>query len=73
MDSHKNMIPIWFFIGVLLVAYGLLITSAGIYELWSPPEKPVVLAKLHVGIWWGLFCLGLGIFYTLRFRPKQSK
>lgn len=73
MHSHKKMIPIWFFIGVLLTAYGVLITGAGIYELWYPPEKPVVLAGLHVGIWWGLVCLGMGVLYTLKYRPGRDE
>jgi hypothetical protein len=49
----EGFISIWFFIGVLLTAYGILITGSGIYELVSPPEHPVVLENLHAGIWWG--------------------
>ena len=68
---HKpGMISIWFFIGVLLVAYGLLTCGAGIYEYLVPPTAPTVLANLHAGIWWGALILALGVFYTLRFRPK---
>ncbi len=49
----KGFISIWFFIGVLLTAYGVLITASGFYELVSPPAHAVVLANLHAGIWWG--------------------
>jgi hypothetical protein len=35
-----------------------------------PPTAPTVLANLHAGIWWGAIILALGLFYTLRFRPK---
>jgi hypothetical protein len=66
------MLSIWFFIGVLLLAYGLLIFGAGVYELTSPPEHPVVRADLHAGIWWGALLLVLGVVYTLRFRPGKS-
>ena len=45
MHEHKGMISIWFFIGVLLLFYGILIGGAGIYELRNPPEHPVVLAE----------------------------
>ena len=48
---RSGMISIWFFIGVLLLIYGILILGAGLYGLAHPPE--VVLAKLHAGIWWG--------------------
>jgi hypothetical protein len=65
------MLSIWFFIGVLLLAYGVLITGAGLYELSNPPEHPVVRADLHAGIWWGALLLVLGGIYTVRFRPSK--
>ena len=68
----KSFISIWFFIGVLLTAYGVLITASGFYELVSPPAHPVVLAKLHAGIWWGLVLLAIGLFYTIRFFPRKQ-
>lgn len=68
----KNFISIWFFIGVLLTAYGLLITGSGLYELVSPPAHPVVLANLHAGIWWGAVLLAIGLFYTIRFFPRKQ-
>jgi hypothetical protein len=45
--TRTGMIPIWFFIGVLLLVYGILILGAGLHELSSPPEHPVVLSNLH--------------------------
>jgi hypothetical protein len=69
---HKpGMISIWFFIGVLLVAYGLLISGAGVYDYVTPPTTPTVLAELHPGIWWGALILVIGLFYSWRFRPKS--
>jgi hypothetical protein len=71
---HKSgMISIWFFIGVLLVAYGVLILGAGIYELVVPESAPTVLAELHAGIWWGGLILALGGFYTWRFYPRAER
>jgi hypothetical protein len=70
---HKaGMISIWFFIGVLLVAYGLLTLGAGLYELVAPPAQPTVLANLHAGIWWGGVILAMGAFYSWRFRPRAD-
>ena len=68
---RPGMLSIWFFIGVLLLAYGVLITGAGLYELSNPPEHPVVRADLHAGIWWGALLLVLGGIYTVRFRPSK--
>jgi hypothetical protein len=66
------MLSIWFFIGLLLLAYGILILGAGIYELSNPPEHPVVLANLHAGIWWGALLTVLGLIYTLKFKPRRG-
>jgi hypothetical protein len=73
MVEGKGFISIWFFIGVLLLAYGIVITAAGIYGLSHPPEQHVVLENLHAGIWWGLVLLLIGAFYTLRFFPRRNK
>src|SRR5450759_624400 len=69
---RKGMVSIWFFIGALLLLYGILITGAGLYELSNPPAHPVVHAELHAGIWWGAILLILGIFYSVKFRPGRA-
>ncbi|HWC99932.1 MAG TPA: hypothetical protein VG456_24400 [Candidatus Sulfopaludibacter sp.] len=66
------MISIWFFIGVLMLIYGILILGSGLLELSSPPEHPVVLANLHAGIWWGALMIVLGAIYTFRFSPGRK-
>jgi hypothetical protein len=73
MHEHKGMISIWFFIGVLLLFYGIVIAAAGLYELSNPPEHPVVLSGLHAGIWWGFLMVILGGWYTAHFRPKGTR
>lgn len=70
---RPGMISIWFFIGLLLLVYGMLILGAGVYDLVSPPEHPVVLANLHAGIWWGVLLVLLGGLYSVRFSPKREK
>ncbi|HLJ17270.1 MAG TPA: hypothetical protein VKV15_22435 [Bryobacteraceae bacterium] len=69
--AAKKQIPVWFFIGVLLSIYGVLILGAGLDELASPPERVVVLENLHVAIWWGAFILVLGAVYVWAFRPGE--
>lgn len=68
----SGILSIWFFIGVLLTLYGLLITATGLLELVSPPAHPPVLANLHATLWWGLVLLLIGLFYFVRFFPKKS-
>jgi hypothetical protein len=65
-------ISIWFFIGVLLTVYGLMILSYGIWELVTGRLADVVLANLHAPVWWGALMLVLGLFYSLRFRPGKA-
>lgn len=67
------MISIWFFIGVLLLAYGILVLGAGIYDVIAPPANPVVLNSLHAGVWWGALLIVLGAFYSWRFSPWKGK
>ena len=67
-------IPIWFFIGVLLVAYGLMIFGYGVYE-WNTGSYPPLLqlTNLHTPIWWGGLLIVLGVTYILIFRPRREK
>jgi len=68
-----GFISIWFFIGTLLTAYGVLIFGTGLYELSSPPANAPVLFKLHASIWWGALLLLIGLIYFIRFFPKKLK
>ena len=69
---RRAHVSIWYFIGLLLDIYGVLILGASLYDLASPPEHPVVLANLHAGIWWGALLLILGLVYTMAFSPKRA-
>jgi hypothetical protein len=65
-------VPIWFFIGALLFAYGLLILGTGIHNLLVPPQRPVAMSGLHADVWWGILLLVLGGFYAFRFFPRRD-
>ena len=69
---HGSGIPIWFFIGVLLTVYGVLILGYGLMELATGQTANVILANLHAPIWWGATLLALGLFYGVRFRPRRN-
>jgi hypothetical protein len=70
---HNSGISIWFFIGVLLTIYGVLILGYGIFELITKTTANVVLANLHAPVWWGAILLALGLFYSVRFKPGQAE
>jgi hypothetical protein len=65
MRGHTS---IWFFSGILLLSYGILIMGTGIWELSHPPAVEPVLWQLHAPIWWGGLMTAAGLFYTIRFR-----
>ncbi len=80
MPERKHFISIWFFIGLQLGIYGVLILGSGIYEVLSPPAAAVqggiernIMAHLHAALWWGALLLALGLFYSLNFRPGREK
>ncbi len=70
----ENQIPIWFFIGGLLLIYGILITAAGLYALVVPPpmETRVALYQFHADIWWGGLMTIVGALYCIKFRPWRE-
>jgi hypothetical protein len=70
MEQHS--ISVWFFIGLLLTIYGLLILATAVHELLVPPSTQVAMAHLHIGIWWGAGMLIFGLVYLIRFRPKRN-
>lgn len=66
-------LSIWFFIGLSLLVNGVLICGAGVYELFSPPQDPVVLFSLHAPVWWGGLLAVLGGVYCYHFSPSRER
>jgi hypothetical protein len=58
------MISIWIFIGTLLIVYGFLILGEGVWELFFPPARQVVLAELRAPLWWGSLLLIVGAVFV---------
>ncbi len=69
---EEHQIPIWFFVGLLLTIYGILIFGCGIYNWVHPPEHPVKLAELHADVWWGALLVVIGLIYTFKYRPTKN-
>lgn len=67
----RNLISIWFFIGVLVLVYGVIILGAAFFAGGSG-ERQVVLQELRVDIWWGSLMTVLGLVYTIKFRPRKQ-
>ena len=71
MTEKHEIIPVWFFVGVLFLVYGVLIFVSGLTEWSHPPDT--VLSNLHAPVWWGGLMIVLGILYCGKFRPRGSK
>jgi hypothetical protein len=67
----RASMSIWFFAGIMLLAYGVVILAAGLWELGHPLAHPPALAQLHAPIWWGALLAISGTFYTVKFWPSK--
>ena len=70
MSEKHHIIPVWFFVGVLLLVYGVLIFVTGLTEWSNPPAT--VLAETHASVWWGGLLIVLGGTYCFLFRPGRN-
>ncbi|MGD0481779.1 MAG: hypothetical protein ABSA42_16510 [Terracidiphilus sp.] len=69
MRERRHMLPVWFFIGLLLTIYGVIILVTSIVD-WSEPSQ-AILAQYHPALWGGILLLLIGSFYVLKFRPRR--
>jgi hypothetical protein len=70
MSEKHQIIPVWFFVGLLLLVYGFLILVSGLVE-WSHPPN-TVLSELHAPVWWGGLLVVLGLIYCIKFYPRRG-
>ncbi|MGC2402261.1 MAG: hypothetical protein WA510_20880 [Acidobacteriaceae bacterium] len=68
----RETFSIWWFAGILMLAYGIVILSTGIWELGHPLPNPPVLSNLHAPIWWGGLLTVFGLVYVIGFRPRNT-
>lgn len=69
--QHHKMLPVWFFVGILLLIYGVIILYVGVTQYAHP--APVVLASYHAPVWGGILLILMGSFYTIRFWPRTRR
>ncbi len=71
MSEKRHIVPVWFFVGLLLLIYGCLILATGLAEWSNPPQT--ILAELHAPVWWGGLLVALGGVYCYFFAPGRQK
>jgi FtsH-binding integral membrane protein len=69
--KKKEPLPVWFFVGIILVIYGVMIFVTGLTEISHPPDT--VLAQLHAAIWWGAIIAALGAVFIYTAGPWRSQ
>ena len=60
---EAGMLDIWFFVGLNLFTYGLVIGIAGIFYAFDPPA--VVLTELNPSLWWGVILAVSGALFLV--------
>jgi len=71
MAAKRNEVSIWFFCGILMLAYGIVLVATGLRE-HAGHQPGTVLARLQPTLWWGVFLTACGASYAVRFRPGQE-
>lgn len=68
--NTRSQISIWFFIGSLMMIFGVVATASGFVN-HDASGRPVIFTELHADMLWGLFLLALGAYSCFRFYPKN--
>jgi len=64
------MLPVWFFIGIILTLYGVMIFIEGLYDLSHPTDT--VLGNLYPAIWWGAIMAAIGVLFVVKNRRPTN-
>lgn len=56
-EQRPEPLSIWFFVGLILCAYGGIVAISGA----MPTARPTVLAELRPALWWGAITAAFGI------------
>ena len=60
------MKPIWYFVGLILLAIGSILLLTGLFMLITPEKANAVLGELYPNIWWGGLMIVVGLIYIFK-------
>jgi hypothetical protein len=68
-EKPAEPMPIWFFVGLILLVYGAIVLVSGL--IGDP--RPTVLKELRPALWWGgIMILGGGVFLAIGLRSRKE-
>ncbi len=67
------MKSIWYFVGLLLMILGAIITISAVYYLINPPAQSKILSHLHPDLWWGILMLVIGLLFAILNRRSIAR
>jgi hypothetical protein len=70
--GRGESLSIWFFVGMMMLSYGVVLLPYGAWAWFSNHEANTVLHQLHPTFWWGMLITIFGGYYTARFRPRRG-
>jgi hypothetical protein len=71
--SEHRVLPVWFFVGLMLTVFGTIITATGVYFLFRP-QHATALAERNPSLWWGLIMLAAGaVFLVLSLKAHRGR
>jgi hypothetical protein len=70
--GRGESLSIWFFVGMMMLLYGIVLLPYGAWAWFSNHEANTVLHDLHPTFWWGVLITAFGGYYTARFWPKRG-
>jgi hypothetical protein len=69
-QEQKKMKPIWYFVGLMLSAMGVVVEISGIVNYSDTQVAKTVLSELHPALWWGAVMIVSGLIFLLANRKK---
>ena len=64
VKPKKEMLSIWFFVGLMLTVLGIIISMTGINYIFHP-QNATRLAELNPNLWWGGVILAAGLIFLI--------
>ena len=70
VQEEKKMKPIWYFVGLMLGAMGIVVFVSGILNYSHEGMAKTVLSETHPELWWGAIMIVAGLIFYLGSRKR---